>query len=93
VLLLNLGKFSRERRLVRELRRDMPDSEQLKALALLLCDQPRRQELPMSLLLKVEAWAEKAMGRLQGDVERNKLLQTIHRGALGEVQLRTTHGL
>lgn len=47
----------------------------------------------MSLLLKAEAWAEKAMGRLQGDTERNKLLQTIHRGALGEVQLRTTHGL
>jgi len=92
-MLFNLGKFSHERRLIRELRRDMPDGEQLKALSSLLCDQPRRQELPMSLLLKAEAWAEKAMGRLEGDVERNKLLQTIHRGALGEVQLRTTHGL
>jgi len=49
----------------------------------------------MSLLLKAEVWAEKAVGRLQGDIERNKLLQMIHCGALslGEVQSRTTHGL
>ena len=87
-------RFAHERRLIGELRKPAPDTTQLTALAPLLADQPRRQALPTGLLCKAETWAEQALRQSQGaDAERDRLLQAIHRGALGEVQVRMTHGL
>lgn len=92
--LFNFGKHSNERQLISHLRTGSPDHAQLQALAALLSDQARRQDLPMDLLCKAEALAEKALSQSHGaDSERDRLLQLIHRGALGEVQMRSMHGL
>lgn len=88
--LFNFGKYSHERQLISHLRTGSPDHAQLQALAALLSDQARRQDLPMNLLCK----AEEALSQSHGaDSERDRLLQLIHRGALGEVQMRSMHGL
>lgn len=92
--LFNFDKYSSERQLISHLRTNPPDHAQLLALAELLSDKARRQDLSMNLLCKAEALAEKAHSRSRGaDSERDRLLQLIHRGALGGVQMRSMHGL
>ncbi|MFE8034490.1 hypothetical protein [Thiohalocapsa marina] len=91
--MFNFGKFSHERRLMRELRKRSPDRALLEELDAIVGDQMRRYDLPTGLLWKMQGLAEKARRHAQGDPELDHLLWSIFRSAIGEVQLREMKGL
>ena len=92
-MFLSLGKFARERRLVRALGGRPLELSCLEALVEVLTMQERREELPWGLLWKMHARADKALAKLAGDDPRYPLLRAIRRGALWEVQSRELRGL
>ncbi len=88
-MIVGFGKFAHERRLVNARGFDKPplDGMVLEELRTLMTT--RHQELPLGLLCKMLARAEKAMADIQADDPSRALLFDIHRGALWEIQSRS----